>query len=130
MFTTRCPMTPCQREPLDAQYADLRTFRRELATMNVIQKEARARDFCEELVHLRRAAQIDCAGLGGDGYDSPRRLVRSKASRSCFKERKVGLRNRCARYLWRNPFHCQVQLYGHERKACPYVEQKLRKTAC
>jgi hypothetical protein len=63
MFKPRCLMTPHQRDQLDAQYADLLAFRRELATMNVIQKEARARDLCGELVYLRRIARLDCAGL-------------------------------------------------------------------
>jgi hypothetical protein len=63
MFKPRCLMTPRQRDQLDAQYADLLAFRRELATMNVVQKEARARDLCGELVYLRRTAQLDCAGL-------------------------------------------------------------------
>jgi hypothetical protein len=56
-------MTPRQRDQLDAQYADLIAFRRELATMNVIQKEARARDICGELVYLRRTEQLDGAGV-------------------------------------------------------------------
>jgi len=63
MFKPRCPMTPRQRDQLDAQYADLIAFRRELATMNDVQKEARARDICGEPVYLRRTAQRDCAGL-------------------------------------------------------------------
>ncbi|MBB6188977.1 hypothetical protein HDE77_003348 [Rhodanobacter sp. MP7CTX1] len=42
MFKPRCPMTPRQRDPLDAQYADLPALRRELATMNVNPQGKRA----------------------------------------------------------------------------------------
>jgi hypothetical protein len=91
MFRPRCPVTTRQRDPLDAPYADRLIFRHELATISVIQKEARASDLFEEWVEQRRSGRVDCVGLGGNGCDSPGRLVRPKASRSCFKEREVGL---------------------------------------
>jgi hypothetical protein len=63
MFKPRCLMTPRQREQLDAQYADLLAFRRELATMNNMQRDARASELCGELVYLRQTEQLDCAGV-------------------------------------------------------------------
>lgn len=63
MFKPRWLMTSCQREQLDAQYADLLELRRELATMNATQKSLRTRELCVGAMELRRHLQLDGGGL-------------------------------------------------------------------
>lgn len=63
MYKPRFMMTPRQREQLDAQYAELLEFRRELAAMNPTQKLALASDLVGGLAYMRRSFLLDGAGM-------------------------------------------------------------------
>ena len=63
MYKPRFMMTPRQREQLDAQYAELLEFRRELAAMNPTQKLALASDLAGGLAYMRRSFLLDGAGM-------------------------------------------------------------------
>jgi len=63
MYKPRFMMTQRQREQIDAQYADLLEFRRELRVMNAAQKHALAIELAGGIAHMRRSFLLDCAGL-------------------------------------------------------------------
>ena len=63
LFKARCLMTLRQRELLDAQYADLLSFRRELAAMNAAQRKACAEELRSVAVDMRQKVLLDLAGL-------------------------------------------------------------------